>query len=535
MGVNNLSVKTKLIFSYAVLLIFSILTTIVVSVNMLDTNARATDLHEQLSVRNARTSSVGAALTKVDDLIFEIAQEGTITPEQKNELEGYVNELLTRSAALQATRYPKEIGAIKTSSNEIAQIIRGEMYDALAKGDVALTQNIYGKKIVPNYDIVSKYINDFSKIHIECARTEILELIKTKPIYISIGLSILSIAVTILTALWISTYLGRVTKLTSNTIKTLAKGDFSQKIKMLENHDEFGALLFNLEKMRTDLGQLFSKIKESSFKVEKNVRETLESSEKISDAAKETQSRALTVAAASDEMVSTTSDIAKNCESAARAADESNETTKEGVASIQETIDEIRHQVTKSQEGAKLVYTLVEQAASITTIVNTIDDIAAQTNLLALNAAIEAARAGEAGKGFAVVADEVRALASRTSNSTKEISKMAERIGIDANSAKDSMDESLENMNNLATKTETIQGLLGTIIDNVSSVHTQITQIATAAEQQTTATSEISSNMQGITDDVKQLNEIVETERTNSEVSTDLLHELQQDINKLTV
>ena len=304
---------------------------------------------------------------------------------------------------------------------------------------------------------------------------------------------------------------------------------------MLENHDEFGALLFNLEKMRTDLGQLFSKIKESSFKVEKNVRETLESSEKISDAAKETQSRALTVAAASDEMVSTTSDIAKNCEAAARAADESNETTKEGVASIQETIDEIRHQVTKSQEGAKLVYTLVEQAASITTIVNTIDDIAAQTNLLALNAAIEAARAGEAGKGFAVVADEVRALASRTSNSTKEISKMAERIGIDANSAKDSMDESLENMNNLATKTETIQGLLGTIIDNVSSVHTQITQIATAAEQQTTATSEISSNMQGITDDVKQLNEIVETERTDSEVSTDLLHELQQDINKLTV
>ncbi len=70
---------------------------------------------------------------------------------------------------------------------------------------------------------------------------------------------------------------------------------------------------------------------------------------------------------------------------------------------------------------------------------------------------------------------------------------------------------------------------------NVSSVHTQITQIATAAEQQTTATSEISSNMQGITEDVKQLNEIVESERSNSEVSTELLQELQQEINKLTV
>ena len=112
---------------------------------------------------------------------------------------------------------------------------------------------------------------------------------------------------------------------------------------------------------------------------------------------------------------------------------------------------------------------------------------------------------------------------------------MAVQIGIDANSAKDSMDESLENMNKLANKAESIQGLLGTIIDNVSSVHTQITQIATAAEQQTTATSEISSNMQGITEDVKQLNEIVESERSNSEVSTELLQELQQEINKLTV
>ena len=526
MGVNNLSVKTKLIFSYAVLLIFSILTTIVVSVNMLDTNARATDLHEQLSVRNARTSSVGAALTKVDELIFEIAQEGTITPEQKNELEGYVNELLTRSAALQATRYPKEIGAIKTSSNEIAQIIRSEMYDALAKGDVALTQNIYGKKIVPNYDIVSKYINDFSKIHIESARTEIIKLIKTKPIYISIGLSILSIAVTILTALWISTYLGRVTKLTSNTIKTLAKGDFSQKIKMLENHDEFGALLFNLEKMRTDLGQLFVKIKESSFKVEKNVRETLESSEKISDAAKETQSRALTVAAASDEMVSTTSDIAKNCESAARAADESNETTKEGVASIQETIDEIRHQVTKSQEGAKLVYTLVEQAASITTIVNTIDDIAAQTNLLALNAAIEAARAGEAGKGFAVVADEVRALASRTSSSTQEITKMVTQIQTNANTANESMQSSVKSMDELAAEASTIEELLNNITVQVSSVNAQITQIATAAEQQTTATSEISGNMQDITHASEALSKDCGEAKQEVEKSNELLENL---------
>ena len=179
-------------------------------------------------------------------------------------------------------------------------------------------------------------------------------------------------------------------------------------------------------------------------------------------------------------------------------SNQSQDIIREGVDQVEFVINDIRAQADKTKKDAELIAALLEQSNRIGTIVQTIEDIASQTNLLALNAAIEAARAGEAGKGFAVVADEVRALASRSSASTQEITKMVSQIQTDANNANDSMVQSSTEMENLAQKAAGVTAILNDIIDHVGNVNSQIGQIATAAQQQTTATAEISNNMQGV-------------------------------------
>lgn len=266
-----------------------------------------------------------------------------------------------------------------------------------------------------------------------------------------------------------------------------------------------------------------------------NTHKIHEITRKVAEKSENAQSRAMTVAAASDEMVSTTSDIAKNCENAANVASESVEITRNGVKDVEFTINGMQDQVVKSKSDAERIQTLFEQSQKIGSIVQTIEDIASQTNQLALNAAIEATRAGNVRKGFAVVADEVRALASRSSASTQQITKMVVKIQEDASAANTSMTASLENISNLAQKAEDVRSILHGIIDKVNDVNGRITQIATAAEQQTTATSEISENMQQITEATKQFVDMVMEVQNMSDHSLVSVEHLLDQMNKIKI
>lgn len=211
----------------------------------------------------------------------------------------------------------------------------------------------------------------------------------------------------------------------------------------------------------------------------------------MADGTGQAAAQAGNVATASEEMAATSADIARNCHEAAVGSREAGEAAKSGSAVVEETVavmDGIARQVTQS---ARTVETLGARSDQIGEIVGTIEDIADQTNLLALNAAIEAARAGEQGRGFAVVADEVRALAERTTKATKEIGEMIRTIQSETKLAVTAMEDGVKGVEAGTEKAARSGDSLRLIQERIDSVTLQVSQIAAAAEEQTATTGEI--------------------------------------------
>ena len=243
-------------------------------------------------------------------------------------------------------------------------------------------------------------------------------------------------------------------------------------------------------------------------------------------------SQATSVATASEEMSATSDDIARNCSLAAESSQHSNQLAAEGSAIIQATVDGMTRIAERVRSTATVIEGLGLRSEQIGAIVGTIEDIADQTNLLALNAAIEAARAGEQGRGFAVVADEVRALAERTTRATREIGEMIKAIQKETKIAVESIEEGVAEVakgtEGTAQSGEALQGIL----QQIGEVTGQIHQIATAAEEQTATTSEISTNMHRITDTFSKVAQACHDTSTESNNLNKLSEELQDTVRR---
>jgi methyl-accepting chemotaxis protein len=228
-------------------------------------------------------------------------------------------------------------------------------------------------------------------------------------------------------------------------------------------------------------------------------------------------------------MSATAGDIAQNCQLASEGSQQASAAAVSGVDIVNQTIAVMNSISERVKNSAKAVESLGNRSDQIGEIIGTIEDIADQTNLLALNAAIEAARAGEQGRGFAVVADEVRALAERTTKATHEIGEMIKAIQHETKNAVITMEEGVREVALGSEKAADSGRALEQISQRINDVNAQIHQVATAAEEQTATTSEISTNMQQITEVIS----MTSRGAKDSETAANRLSVLAEDLRRI--
>jgi methyl-accepting chemotaxis protein len=283
----------------------------------------------------------------------------------------------------------------------------------------------------------------------------------------------------------------------------IADGDLTVTVEV-ESHDETGQLMAAMKHMVDNLRDMITRTVDISTGIASASNQLHSTSAQIATGAEEVSSQTNTVATASEEMSATSTDIASNCSMAADASRQTADSAMAGAKVVQETITGMNVIAERVRETSRTIEALGNRSDQIGQIVGTIEDIADQTNLLALNAAIEAARAGEQGRGFAVVADEVRALAERTTKATREIGEMIKAIQKETQEAVKAMEVGVQEVEKGAISSQKSGQALDEILERINEVTMQVNQIATAAEEQTATTGEVTSNIQQITEVVHQ-------------------------------
>ncbi len=308
----------------------------------------------------------------------------------------------------------------------------------------------------------------------------------------------------------------------ADVLAEMAKGDLTVRVE--------GDYKGDHQLIKNSINQLGDSLTEVLAEVSEAIQGTAGASTQISSSteemaagAQEQSAQAAEVATAVEEMTKTIIETTRNAAAAADSAKGAGRTAEDGGSVVKGTIagmDRVAEVVGRSSEKIKMLGRSSDQIGEI---IQVIDDIADQTNLLALNAAIEAARAGEQGRGFAVVADEVRKLAERTTKATKEIAEMIKKIQVETGEVVDAIDEGTAEVQNGKKMADEASVALGQIITGARDVVDMITQVASASEEQSTAAEQISKNIEAIS-----------TVSQQSAMGTQQIARAADDLNRLT-
>jgi len=491
---------------------------------------RAIGLSEQLE--NQFNSIVSSSFEYRDTLSDSTAE--LIKSEISFSLEGAqssVNEIIAELTMNDVSDVSDDLSNAFTAIEELLSVGSGILFHKRSQ----LTANQQAKAMLAALENNTEQVNKILDRQVELANQTTLqasERVKssvskgnTLTMIIMLGSIFIAIVITRFTLISITGPLGRV----NDMLNIVASGDLSRKLDE-SGKDEFAQLAKNCNLLIDSLRNLIEGIVNRSSQLAAAAEETSAVTAESTTAIEEQRNQVEQAASATTEMSSTSQSVLSSANDALgeiKHADDEAERVKTISGRNRETIEQLAGEV---ESAAQVINQLQQDSASIGGILDVIRGIADQTNLLALNAAIEAARAGEQGRGFAVVADEVRTLASRTQESTSEIQTMIEALQTGAGKAVTVMDAGKSKAFDCVTQSEEADKALETITHAVHEAYDRSSQIATAAEEQSVVAHEISENLESIVTIAEQTTAGSQQTAASSNEVAKLSEELQQSV-----
>ena len=425
-------------------------------------------------------TGIGMDINQVTELVkgYKIGEEGLVfIVNTKGEIQIHPNKDIAAGTTIDA--FLKEnITDQLLNKDSISIIETHENKDSILAAKYLPTLNWYVIIDIPTQEIQGPINNSSFKL---------------------VLLNLLVAAVLIIIGLWVAMGVAKPVHRASVMLNQIASGDADLTRQMpVDTADEVGQLAKSFNHFVNQLKVLIQAVGDTALEVNSTASELNQSASKTEKNTENQQQSVDMVAAAINEMGATVQEIAQNANETADAAKQASKESQEGQTVVNTTVTGINSLFDKMQTAPKVITTLANDVGEITSVLAVIKGISEQTNLLALNAAIEAARAGEHGRGFAVVADEVRTLSQRTHESTEEINSMVLKLQNGAQDAVSAMNSGIETAQDSVESADTAGKSLSKITQAISAITDLSMQVATATEEQSSVVNELNNHILNI-------------------------------------